>query len=138
MMSEDSIVADELAEIESLGIKLLVDDFGTGYSSLAQLQRLDMDVLKIDKAFTAQLDDSKEGEALVMAVISMAHVLGMSVVAEGVETRQQLQVLQALSCNEVQGYLISRPIPAEEVPHILDRRFLFTPAANPRDEEFVR
>ncbi|RJF96174.1 EAL domain-containing protein [Noviherbaspirillum saxi] len=62
-----------------------------------------MDVLKIDKAFTAQLDDGKEGEALVMAVISMAHVLGMSVVAEGVDTWQQLQVLRALSCNEVQG-----------------------------------
>ncbi|KRB66278.1 hypothetical protein ASE07_10365 [Noviherbaspirillum sp. Root189] len=138
MMSEDSIVADELAAIESLGIKLLVDDFGTGYSSLAQLQRLDMDVLKIDKAFTAQLDDSKEGEALVMAVISMAHVLGMSVVAEGVETHQQLQVLQALSCNEVQGYLISRPVPAEDVPQILDRRFLFTSAASLRDEELVR
>jgi len=138
MMSEDSIVADELAAIESLGIKLLVDDFGTGYSSLAQLQRLDMDILKIDKAFTAQLDDGKEGEALVMAVISMAHVLGMSVVAEGVETLQQLQVLQALSCNEVQGYLISRPIPAEEVPRILDRRYLFAPEISPLDEELVR
>jgi diguanylate cyclase (GGDEF)-like protein len=125
MMAEDSTVANELAAIEALGIKLLVDDFGTGYSSLSQLQRLDLDVLKVDKAFTAQLCNGKEGEAFFMAILSMAHVLGMSVVAEGVETEAQLRVLQALSCNEIQGYLISRPVPAEEIPALLTKRYLF-------------
>jgi EAL domain-containing protein (putative c-di-GMP-specific phosphodiesterase class I) len=118
-------VTAELAAIEALGIKLLVDDFGTGYSSLSQLQRLDFDVLKVDRAFTAELCNGKEGEALFMAILSMAHVLGMSVVAEGVETEEQLKVLQALSCNEVQGYYISPPMAAGDIPHLMRKRFLF-------------
>jgi diguanylate cyclase (GGDEF)-like protein len=125
MMGEDHTVTAELAALESLGIKLLVDDFGTGYSSLSQLQRLDLDVLKVDRAFTAQLCNGKEGEALFMAILSMAHVLGMGVVAEGVETIEQLRVLQALSCNEVQGYFISPPVPADQIPMLMRKRFLF-------------
>ena len=113
-----------LAEIRKLGVKLLVDDFGTGYSSLSQLQRLDMDGLKIDRSFTAELCRTTEGDVFVRAIVSMAHALGMSVVAEGVETIGQLRVLQALQCNEVQGYLISRPVPAMEVPALIHRRFL--------------
>jgi diguanylate cyclase (GGDEF)-like protein len=125
MIGEDNAVTEELAAIEALGIKLLVDDFGTGYSSLSQLQRLDLDILKIDRAFTAQLCTGKEGEKFFMAILSMAHVLGMSVVAEGVETVEQLRVLQTLSCNEVQGYFISRPVPANEIPPLMQKRFLF-------------
>jgi diguanylate cyclase (GGDEF)-like protein len=125
MMGEDHTVTEELAALEALGIKLLVDDFGTGYSSLSQLQRLDLDVLKVDRAFTAQLCDGREGEALFMAILSMAHVLGMTVVAEGVETVDQLRVLQALSCNEVQGYFISPPVPADDIPALMAKRFLF-------------
>lgn len=123
-------VTVELAAIENLGMKLLVDDFGTGYSSLSQLQRLDVDVLKVDRAFTAQLGISNEGDALFMAVVSMAHVLGLSVTAEGVETMEQLSVLRALSCNEIQGYLISRPVPADEVPALLTRKFLLPTIAD--------
>jgi EAL domain-containing protein (putative c-di-GMP-specific phosphodiesterase class I) len=126
MMGEDHTVTEELAALEALGLKLLVDDFGTGYSSLSQLQRLDLDVLKVDRAFTAQLCNGKEGEALFMAILSMAHVLGMAVVAEGVETADQLRVLQALSCNEVQGYYISPPVPAEQIPALMAKRFLFS------------
>lgn len=125
MFGEDNAVTDELAEIEALGITLLVDDFGTGYSSLSQLQRLDLDVLKVDRAFTARLCDGKEGEAFFMAILSMAHVLDMTVVAEGVETPQELQILQALSCDEVQGYLISPPVPAAQAPALMVKRFLF-------------
>jgi diguanylate cyclase (GGDEF)-like protein len=125
MMDEGNAVDEELKALEALGIKLLVDDFGTGFSSLSQLQRLDLDVLKVDRAFTAQLCNGKEGKAFFMAILSMAHVLGMGVVAEGVETVEQLRVLQALSCNEVQGYLIAPPMPPEEVPALLRKRFLF-------------
>jgi diguanylate cyclase (GGDEF)-like protein len=124
MMAEDQTVTEQLAALEALGLKLLVDDFGTGYSSLSQLQRLDLDVLKVDRAFTAQLCNGREGEALFMAILSMAHVLGMGVVAEGVETVEQLRVLQALSCNEVQGYFISPPVPPEEVPALMHKKFL--------------
>ena len=125
MMGENDEVIAELAAIRALGIKLHVDDFGTGYSSLSQLQRLKMDVLKVDRAFTAQLGASKEGKVLFQAIVAMAHALGMSVVAEGVETADQLAILQQLDCNEVQGYFIARPLPASSMADLMARRFLF-------------
>lgn len=124
MMGEHDAILAELAALRALGVKLHVDDFGTGYSSLAQLQRLRMDVLKVDRAFTAQLDQSREGKVFFGAIVSMAHALGMTVVAEGVETESQLQLLKELGCNEVQGYLISRPLPADAFA----ARFLFEAA----------
>ena len=128
MMGEHDEVIAELAAIRALGIKLHVDDFGTGYSSLSQLQRLKMDVLKVDRAFTAQLGGAKEGKVFFQAIVSMAHALGMSVVAEGVETAQQLAILQELGCNEVQGYFIARPLPAADMAELMARRFLFVGA----------
>ena len=128
MADQDEIVA-ELAAIRALGIKLHVDDFGTGYSSLSQLQRLKMDVLKVDRAFTAELGSSKEGTVFFQAIVSMAHALGMSVVAEGVETAQQLAILQALDCNEAQGYYIGRPMPADDMLVLMKKRFLFQTTA---------
>ena len=125
MMGEHEDVIAELAAIRNLGIKLHVDDFGTGYSSLSQLQRLKMDVLKVDRAFTAQLGASKEGKVFFQAIVAMAHALGMSVVAEGVETAEQLAILQELDCNEVQGYFIARPLPASSMADLMARRFLF-------------
>ncbi|WP_420475958.1 bifunctional diguanylate cyclase/phosphodiesterase [Noviherbaspirillum sp. ST9] len=125
MIGEQEEVAAELSALRALGIKLFVDDFGTGYSSLSQLQRLDLDGLKIDRAFTAQLCTSAEGEVFFRAIMSMAHALGMSVVAEGVETSEQLHVLQSLSCDEIQGYYISRPVPAEEAQVLMQRRHLW-------------
>ena len=124
MVMESSAALRQLEEVKSLGIRLAIDDFGTGYSSMSQLQKLNMDVLKIDQSFTRALEPGREGEAFFMAMISMAHVLGMSVVAEGVETARQLHTLQALSCDEVQGFLVSRPIAADEVPALLRKRFL--------------
>ena len=125
MMQDSEKVALEIAAIKSLGVRISVDDFGTGYSSLSQLQRLDLDVLKVDRAFTMALDGGKQGEAFFMTIVSMAHILDMQVVAEGVETLQQLTVLQGLGCNEVQGYYVSRPVPAANVPALLGRRYLF-------------
>jgi diguanylate cyclase (GGDEF)-like protein/PAS domain S-box-containing protein len=131
MMQDSEKVAQEIAAIKSLGVRISVDDFGTGYSSLSQLQRLDLDVLKVDRAFTQALDDGKQGEAFFKTIVSMAHILDMHVVAEGVETPSQLSMLQSLGCNEVQGYLISRPVPAALATDFLERRCLF-PNAAPR------
>ncbi|MBC7500565.1 MAG: EAL domain-containing protein [Herminiimonas sp.] len=133
MMAEQMDVAHDLAALQALGIKLLVDDFGTGYSSLSQLQQLDLDILKVDRAFTAELGKTSEGVVFFSAIISMAHALDMSVVAEGVETAHQLQLLQDLGCDEVQGYYVSRPVPAAEIPALRKRSLLFPtmPVASP-------
>jgi len=124
MMGDQDDILAELAALRALGVKLHVDDFGTGYSSLSQLQRLKMDVLKVDRAFTNELARSKEGKVFFQAIVSMAHALGMSVVAEGVETAEQLAILRGLDCNEVQGYFIARPMPAHEMALLMTQRYL--------------
>ena len=123
MMQDSDRVAQDIAAVKALGVRISVDDFGTGYSSLSQLQRLDLDVLKVDRAFTRALDGGKQGEAFFMTIVSMAHILDMQVVAEGVETLEQLKILQTLGCNEVQGYFISRPVPAEQAEAFLAQRY---------------
>lgn len=114
MMGNSPSVINSLATIRKLGVKLLIDDFGTGYSSLAQLQLLDFDILKIDQAFTSRLDDSEQARVLFTAIITMAHALGMKVVAEGVETASQVDILRSLSCDEMQGFYLSVPMPATD------------------------
>lgn len=128
MMGDQDEILAELAAIRALGIKLHVDDFGTGYSSLSQLQRMKMDVLKVDRSFTAELGRSKEGTVFFQAIVSMAHALGMEVVAEGVENAEQLAILRHLHCNEVQGYLIARPMAADAIEALLDKRYLLDQA----------
>lgn len=124
-VTESGSGKEELAALQKAGIRLYVDDFGTGYSCLAQLKRLDMDGLKIDRAFTAQLLHGPADAALFEAIVSMAHALDMRVVAEGVETGEQLLALQRLSCEEVQGYFVSEPVPSAETGRLLQKRFLF-------------
>ena len=124
MLGEQVEVDAQLNSLRELGIRLLIDDFGTGYSSLSQLQRLDMDVLKIDQAFTAELGKTIEGEVFFKAIVSMAHALGMSVVAEGVETQEQMDILRVLSCDEVQGFFISRPVPADQMTILMEKQSL--------------
>lgn len=116
-------VGEALDSLQRIGIRLSVDDFGTGYSSLSQLQRLDFDVLKVDRSFTAQLNRSAEGTALFRAIITMAHELNMRVVAEGVETAEQLKTLASLGCDEIQGFLVSRPLPPPHTQDELLREF---------------
>jgi EAL domain-containing protein (putative c-di-GMP-specific phosphodiesterase class I) len=128
MMGDQAEILAELAAIRALGVKLHVDDFGTGYSSLSQLQRMKMDVLKVDRSFTAELGRSREGTVFFQAIVSMAHALGMEVVAEGVENEEQLQILRALKCNEVQGYFVARPLPAVAIGPLLEQRYLFKEA----------
>jgi len=124
MMDEHGNIAAQLDAIRALGIKLHLDDFGTGYSSLSQLQRLKMDVLKVDRAFTSELTVTSEGRVFFQAIVSMAHALGMAVVAEGVENAAQLDILRELDCNEVQGYYIARPLQPEAMADAMRQRFL--------------
>jgi diguanylate cyclase (GGDEF)-like protein/PAS domain S-box-containing protein len=104
----------KLQKIRDFGSLIAIDDFGTGHSSLSYLARLPVDILKIDRAFVADVDTSADSVTLVTSMISLAHSLGLKVVAEGVETEKQLKVLQLLKCDEIQGYVVSRPLPEDQ------------------------
>lgn len=106
-------------QLRDLGVKLAIDDFGTGYSSLSYLKRIPVDYVKIDQTFIRGLGQGREDAAITRAIIAMAHGLALKVVAEGVEDQQQLDFLRAEQCDEVQGYLISRPMEAEGMAALL-------------------
>lgn len=105
-------------------MKVCIDDFGSGHSSLAYLRQLPVAVLKVDAAFVREIPDQAEGNAIVAAIIAMAHQLKLRVVAEGVETRAQLDFLRAHACDDIQGYLFSRPLP---FPALCDWLAAFVP-----------
>ncbi|HXF67692.1 MAG TPA: PAS domain S-box protein [Burkholderiales bacterium] len=119
-ITESSLMANTeeavrtLEYLSGLGVRLSIDDFGTGYSSLAYLKRFPLDALKIDRSFVADLTTDADDSTITRAVISMAHSLGLKVVAEGVETESQLAFLSEYGCDEIQGYYFARPMPAEE------------------------
>ncbi|MEX2198971.1 MAG: EAL domain-containing protein [Burkholderiales bacterium] len=115
-------VRDALAALVQLGTPLELDDFGTGYSSLAHLQNLPVAAIKLDRAFTREMESKESAQAVVRAAIDMAHALGKTVVAEGVESAGQLALLQRLGCDTIQGYHIGRPVPAEEFAVLLRSR----------------
>jgi len=115
--------------LKRMGVKLSIDDFGTGYSSLQYLKRLPVDVLKIDRSFVHDMVGSADGAAMVDAIISLAHGLRMHVIAEGVETIEQLDYLRGCGCDEVQGHVFSRPQPVERVEPLLRARRM-EPAAS--------
>lgn len=108
-----------LRELRKMGLTISVDDFGTGYSSLSYLKRLPIHALKIDRVFVKEVTEDRDDAAIVKAILAMAHSLRLHVVAEGVETEAQLQFLRAHCCDEVQGFLFSRPLPAEEITRML-------------------
>lgn len=103
-----------LAAIRSMGITIAIDDFGTGFSSLSYLSKLPVDTLKIDRSFVIEMCGSSEGRALMSTIINLAHAFKLKVVAEGVETEAQSHLLSLLNCDEIQGYLFSKPVPCEE------------------------
>lgn len=112
----------QLQKLRDLGVQIAIDDFGTGYSSLAYLQRLPIDRLKIDRAFIKDLGGDPDTAPLAQAIIGLAHTLGMEVVAEGIETTQQLGILRAMGCEIGQGYLLGRPAPSSELLERLTER----------------
>jgi EAL domain-containing protein (putative c-di-GMP-specific phosphodiesterase class I) len=110
-----------LRKLKDMGIRLAMDDFGTGYSSFNYLIRFPLDVVKIDISFIENITDKPDHAAIVKAIISMAHSLNLKVVAEGVETVQQLDILREFGCDEIQGFLYSRPVTAEEFIKLFKR-----------------
>ena len=113
-------VQETLSDLSHLGVRLALDDFGTGYSSLAHLQRMKVDILKIDRSFVAQIGRSSRDREIVAAVTAMSHALGITVVGEGIETSHQLDTLTGLDCDQGQGFLFARPLSAEAVVALVD------------------
>ncbi len=119
IMRDLARAVDKMRELKAMGVSLSIDDFGTGYSSLSALKSFPISRLKIDKSFVSDLADSPDDQAIAMAVISLGHKLNLRVIAEGVETEQQRDFLRANDCDEMQGYLFSRPVPAEQIAALL-------------------
>ena len=123
----ESLVMEDIATsiaslltLRAMGITVAIDDFGTGFSSLSYLAKLPVDTLKIDRSFVVDMTSGAQGLALVSTIVELAHSLKLKVVAEGVETTQQQSLLKSLACDEMQGYLFSKPVPRE----MLEARFL--------------
>jgi predicted signal transduction protein with EAL and GGDEF domain len=108
-----------LRELQELGVRLCVDDFGTGYSSLSYLRRFALDMLKIDRSFVYEMLQNSESREIVRTIMNLGSNLGMEVVAEGVETLEQMRVLKSIGCEYAQGYFLSKPLPAEGIVHTL-------------------
>lgn len=124
-MTESSLIPDPstamevLGSLRKLGVSLLMDDFGTGYSSLNQLHQFPFDVLKIDRSFVSRMAEGEQSLQIVRTILELARVLGMNVVAEGVETREQCDLLKKMGCRYGQGYLFAKPMPADEIIGLL-------------------
>ena len=122
LLEQSATVADNLTTLQEQGVKLSVDDFGTGYSSLAYLKHFPIHSLKIDRAFINELDEQSRDSAIVRAIVAMAHSMNLQVIAEGVEQESQLAFLRTQNCDEVQGYLISKPVSARALTQLLQLR----------------
>lgn len=119
LMENSAVAFETLNRLRELGVKISIDDFGTGYSSLGYLKSLPVDVLKIDRSFIRDLTNSPDDSAMVSAILTLAHNLNLEVVAEGVETEEQLAMLKTMKCDEWQGYLCSKPIVADSLKDLL-------------------
>jgi diguanylate cyclase (GGDEF)-like protein len=119
MMHDTESTAAQLTELTEMGVSISLDDFGTGYSSLGYLSRFMLDKLKIDQTFVRNITTEPRSAAIAQATIALAHGLSLVVIAEGVETEGQLAFLRAIGCDEVQGYLFSRPVPADDMARLM-------------------
>jgi EAL domain-containing protein (putative c-di-GMP-specific phosphodiesterase class I) len=116
---------ETLEALHALGVRMAIDDFGTGYSSLSYLRRLPIDTLKIDRTFVRDIPHDPDDSAITVAIIALAQSLKLEMIAEGVENTAQCEFLRAHGCNVMQGFLFSRPQPAEEITRLLqsDKKF---------------
>jgi EAL domain-containing protein (putative c-di-GMP-specific phosphodiesterase class I) len=119
-MADAERSARVLSELKALGVRLDIDDFGTGYSSLSRLQGFHVDTLKVDRTFVSRMDSDKETREIVRVIVMLAHNLGMKVVAEGVETQAQLDLLREAGCERAQGYLFSKPADHDAISKVLE------------------
>ena len=120
IMQDTGFTTLTLQRFKEMGITICIDDFGTGYSSLSQLKRFPIDTLKIDKSFIVNIEKNADDQSIVLAIISMAHSLGLKVIAEGVETRSQLSLLCEQGCQTMQGFYFSKPLPAANVERLMN------------------
>jgi EAL domain-containing protein (putative c-di-GMP-specific phosphodiesterase class I) len=115
VMQQPNFAISIFKNLKKMGVTLSIDDFGTGYSSLADLKHFTIDRLKVDRSFVSDIEDSPDAKAIVTAIIAMGHILNLSVVAEGVETQRQMDLLKESGCDCMQGFLLSKPKPIKEI-----------------------
>ena len=121
-LQNPEVIGSILSGIRALGVRIALDDFGMGYSSLSYLDRYQMDTIKIDRSFVASMLTRERTMAIVEAIVKLGHALDLAIVAEGVETEDQLAVLSATGCSAVQGYYLGRPVPAAVMDGMLARQ----------------
>lgn len=119
LVHNSDVAANILAKMKGMGLKLSIDDFGTGYSSLSYLKKFPVDAVKIDQSFIRNVTADSDDAAIASAIVGMAHKLNLKVIAEGVETLEQLEFLRSINCDEMQGYFVSKPVPGEEFAELL-------------------
>jgi EAL domain-containing protein (putative c-di-GMP-specific phosphodiesterase class I) len=123
MLGDPQALQCTLQILRRAGVRIAIDDFGTGYSSLGRLSQLPVDTLKIDRSFISRVTDDRAGRAIVSTIITLAHSLELDTVAEGVETIEQLALLDTFGCAQSQGYLHSPPVPAAQFESLLTKDF---------------
>ena len=119
LVNDTEVTINVLTELKEMGVRLSIDDFGTGYSSLSYLKRLPIDSLKIDQSFIQDITIDMDDNAIASTIITMAHNLRLTVIAEGVETQKQIDILCEKNCDEAQGYFFSRPLTEENMCKLL-------------------
>ncbi len=122
LIDDDEVVRAGLAKLRAAGLRIALDDFGTGYSSLSYLRKFEVDKIKIDRSFVQHLGHTVDSAAIIHAVVTLGHAMGLTVTAEGVETGDQQRFLKLAGCEQMQGYLFSRPVPAAQVAALLEQR----------------
>ena len=119
LMDDMEVVIPKLKELRRLGVRIAIDDFGTGYSSLSYLQQFPINTLKIDRSFVGDIRADESDASIINAIVAMARGLKLDLIAEGVENRTQLRYLHSQGCSEVQGFIFSAPVPADQVKGLL-------------------